>query len=238
MSMAVSSDLPIIGLNDVKHVGYKAELVKLAQSATTSEGLDEIGKLADSQMATYNSILGFCKQSSVDFKKAMKLMEKDDAAAAQLEEQKRKEMQERQEAEQRAAALSDAKATSAAAFHGKYKECGHPQINVYPTMQSAYEFLAQGFRDPFDPFVVDCKVVFDSMTKTKVTMGQWETAMKAKCTRSGSIYEEASMTEKMGLGEVKQVMDMFPKEFLSTNFPPNMESFFAGGPCPNKPLSK
>eukprot|EP00959_Pyramimonas_sp_CCMP1952_P082582 1725550-Pyramimonas_sp.AAC.1 len=70
-------------------------------------------------MSLYTSVQNYCKQTLTDFKKAMKLMEREDEQRKHaIEEQERKEKMERQSADAQAAAAAERFLISARAFHG------------------------------------------------------------------------------------------------------------------------
>ncbi|CAK0840337.1 unnamed protein product [Prorocentrum cordatum] len=231
--LARISDMQITGLGDLRVVSYKDQLVKQTQDSTTQAGLANVTKLLDAQMALMTNVMTGCKVCLADFKKAVKLMQKEDEVQAQLEESRRKERAEKSLADERASLQTERFKISAAAFHGDYEKNGHKNIVSFPSVKSARASLEASGGVP-EPFIVDCKEVFaapNSMTKTQVTMTQWEPALKAKCTRSNSIYEEAAMHPKMGLDEVKKFMDIFPPAAVhGDDIPDDMKSFFAAGP--------
>eukprot|EP00959_Pyramimonas_sp_CCMP1952_P177206 3704206-Pyramimonas_sp.AAC.1 len=79
--------------------------------------------------------------------------------------------------------------------------------------------------------------MFNGFTKTKITLQQFETAVKAKCTKSGSVYEEAPMSVRMGVDEVRPALEVFPPSTLAqaSEFPENLQAFFGGGPLTANP---
>ena len=226
-------ELSVPGQQNVKLLSHKTAFEREARAVTKEEDIARVTKAFETQLSLYTNIHASVKKYLVDFKKAVKIKQKEEDHVAKAEKE-RKEKADKEAAAEQGKNLADTRyQESVRGFSSPVVSEGF--VKKLETLQPGQAMKSMTMNKGIpSPMIVDWsgEKAFMS-TQLDMTTSAWDKALQKRCLSQNSIAEEASLSVPMGLNELKDLKNnTFDMEAIMVEgIPGKMKPWFDSGCC-------